>query len=214
MRPQPDRRRMTPRMWRTTPARSLTSSSRPAMSRVDLTGRRFHSALLACLTRVAGGAPRIAARAEAVFATQLTICEQHRMLSCRGRARKRRVLIGYARRRLTRSTASTQAVGLQSFFSAKVAELADAPDLGSGSRKAIGGSTPPFRIPSLPCRERACPPERAARRWELRSAGTARVGQNRKQARSGTPGARSGAGRWAPASDEPGGVQGPPPFKQ
>src|SRR5207302_4024907 len=30
------------------------------------------------------------------------------------------------------------------FENAKVAELADAPDLGSGSRKGYGGSSPPF----------------------------------------------------------------------
>ncbi len=36
--------------------------------------------------------------------------------------------------------------GLQSKSSAKVAELADAPDLGSGSRKALGVRLPPFAI--------------------------------------------------------------------
>ena len=41
----------------------------------------------------------------------------------------------------------SQVVGLQSVLSAKVAELADAPDLGSGSRKAMGVRLPPFAYP-------------------------------------------------------------------
>jgi hypothetical protein len=41
-----------------------------------------------------------------------------------------------------------QSDGLQSIFSAKVAELADAPDLGSGSRKAMGVRLPPFAFDS------------------------------------------------------------------
>jgi hypothetical protein len=43
-----------------------------------------------------------------------------------------------------RAAKTGRVVGLQSFSSAKVAELADAPDLGSGSRKAMGVRLPPF----------------------------------------------------------------------
>ncbi len=92
-----------------------------------------------------------------------------------------RVLIGYAagvvcllchcRFHIHLMRTSTFRDGLQSKSSAKVAELADAPDLGSGSRKALGVRLPPFAFDSPSARRWRAegslmpgPAERASRR--------------------------------------------------
>ncbi len=103
--------------------------------------------------------------------------------------------------------------GLQSRSSAKVAELADAPDLGSGSRKALGVRLPPFallrsRAVSAPARTSA------AQGRELRSAGTSRSRTRVSAARSTAPEARSGAGRRGPRERRAWRGAGVPAIKQ
>src|SRR5512135_574439 len=56
--------------------------------------------------------------------------------------------------------------------SAKVAELADAPDLGSGTARC-GGSSPPFRTINKPTAQRSCRAYLTSNRWDHESKGRA-----------------------------------------
>ena len=94
-----------------------------------------------------------------------------------------------------------------------MAELADAPDLGSGSREAMGVRLPPFAllrfslIAGLPDLARS-------NRGELRSASQGAKVRRMSSVEIRSPKARSGAGRRALVSDELGGLHGSPPIKQ